>query len=255
MEPTPSPAPTTARPVTWTWVDVLLIGATSVGVVSAGSLGLGLLLRLSRAGQTGPARITLPISLGMVALEALALVGSVYLLGLRRRRLPWAAVGLRPAGAGWLVGAGAIGLACVPLTGLVATLVQLLLGRPLEENSQAAVLAPEGFSWLGAIGMLLLTGVAVPFAEELFFRGTLYTWLRQRWGVTVGTVVSTLVFGLVHVEPAVVAAGLVLGLIQAIVYERSRSLWTVVLIHAVNNSAKVVLLYGMLALGLATAAP
>jgi hypothetical protein len=34
--------------------------------------------------------------------------------------------------------------------------------------------APDGLSWLGRGAMLLLAGVAIPFAEEVFFRGVLY---------------------------------------------------------------------------------
>jgi membrane protease YdiL (CAAX protease family) len=43
-----------------------------------------------------------------------------------------------------------------------------------------------------------------------------------------------------------VAAGIT-GLVSALVYERSKSLWPSILIHAVNNSLKFILFYALLA--------
>jgi membrane protease YdiL (CAAX protease family) len=191
---------------------------------------------------------SLLLSLGLAALEALALIGGVYWLGMRRRGLNWRAIGLRVCSRNWLLTALAIGLIIIPLSGLIATLIMLLLGRPFE-NPQLDFLVPEGFSWSGAVGMLLLGGIVVPFAEELFFRGFLYNFLRERWGIWTGTLISAGVFGAAHGDLALAGAAFVMGIILALVYEYSRSLWAAVLIHLINNSAKIALLYALLALG------
>jgi membrane protease YdiL (CAAX protease family) len=216
---------------------VLLIAVASILVLVAGTLGLAAL----------KPDITL-LALGLSALEAIALTGSVYILGLRRRGFTWEAVGLRPIRRGWAPVAVSLGVLCIWLTGIIATLVQRLLGLPLE-NPQLQFIAPGGLNWVGAVGMFVVIGLAVPFAEELFFRGVLYVWLRDRWGFAVGAIVSAVIFGAAHGNVAIAAGVGVMGLIQAWVYERSGSLWATVLIHAINNAVKIVLVYALLAAG------
>ena len=230
-------APPQPEPKTWTFVDVLLMTLGSIVVLFAGVRGLAAL-------KLDP----LVLTLGASALEAIALAGSVYLLGLKRRRLTLEAVGLRRPSSYWTAIAIAAGIFAIFFTGLIAVWVQMLLHRPLQ-NPQLPFIAPEGFTWVGAIGLFLLAGLAIPFAEELFFRGVLYTWLRQRWGVWVGAIGSALIFGVAHGDIAIAAGVAVMGLMQAVIYERSRSLWTTFLIHAINNGVKIVLVYALLAMG------
>ncbi|MCS6848522.1 MAG: CPBP family intramembrane glutamic endopeptidase [Anaerolineae bacterium] len=97
--------------------------------------------------------------------------------------------------------------------------------------------------------MLLVVGIAVPIAEEIFFRGVVYRWLRDKWGVAAGAIVSGIIFGLAHLEPATVIVTILLGIVLALVYERSRSLWPPILIHALNNSFAVLLLYILVTTG------
>lgn len=50
----------------------------------------------------------------------------------------------------------------------------------------------------GVVLTLLLVLVAAPVAEETFFRGLLYPLLRRRLGIGASTLLSTVVFGLMH---------------------------------------------------------
>jgi membrane protease YdiL (CAAX protease family) len=87
---------------------------------------------------------------------------------------------------------------------------------------------------------LLIGGIVGPIAEELFFRGVLYGFLR-RWGVVVAIVVSTGLFVLAHPIsqgfPLPQAAG---GIVFALAYEIEGSLMTPMVIHILGNLA----LYG-----------
>ena len=80
-------------------------------------------------------------------------------------------------------------------------------------------------------------GMVGPIAEELFFRGVLYGFLR-RWGVVVALVVSTLVFVLIHPMksgfPVTQAVG---GIVFALAYEMGGSLVVPITIHALGNIA------------------
>ncbi|HEX7006242.1 MAG TPA: CPBP family intramembrane glutamic endopeptidase [Alphaproteobacteria bacterium] len=177
-----------------------------------------------------------------VALEAAALVGAVYGAVLLRRRIGWRDFGLRPVDSRWLIAAAVIGLGCVLLLTLIVAGTQIALDRPIT-SPQAGMIAPEGFSWIGLLLMVPLGGFAVPLAEELIFRGLLYRWLRRHASVTASAVLSALLFGAVHGQPEVVAGGFVVGIVLALVYERSRSLWPPIIIHTVQNSVSIVLMY------------
>ncbi len=117
-------------------------------------------------------------------------------------------------------------------------------------NPQFSLVAPAGFSWFGLIGMLLVVGLFIPFAEELLFRGALYGWLRRRLGVPAAALLSALLFSGVHRIVWLIPALAVVGVILALVYERSGSLWPAVLVHALFNSLGVVLVYLALAQGI-----
>ena len=75
----------------------------------------------------------------------------------------------------------------------------------------------------------------------------LYRFLRERWGVWIGALVSAALFGAAHLDLSVGVAAGALGLVSALVYERSKSLWPSIIIHAVNNSLKFILVYAFLA--------
>jgi membrane protease YdiL (CAAX protease family) len=116
-------------------------------------------------------------------------------------------------------------------------------------SMQAQALAPAGFTWLSAIGMTMLAGLVIPIVEEVFFRGVVYRWLRDKWGIAVGVIVSGLVFGIAHFEPATVVPAIVMGFVLALAYEKSQSLWPPILIHMLNNTLAIVALYAFLGTG------
>jgi membrane protease YdiL (CAAX protease family) len=97
----------------------------------------------------------------------------------------------------------------------------------------------------GGISFILLLALAGPvaaFVEETVFRGLLYGWLRQKTGVAISAVISSLLFTAAHFY--VYSAGIVfvvemvsLSIALALLFEYSRSLWPGILFHAVNNMA------------------
>jgi membrane protease YdiL (CAAX protease family) len=235
------------KPV-WSGWDLIWITAGILILLIGGTLLISGMFRI-----TGQLRLQAPgsattLSVAAAVLEGVALIGSVYVLGLRRRHISWQAVGVRPPGRIWWQTSLWIGLLVIPISGFIAALIQKVLGLP-QTNPQLSFLAPEGFNWFGAIGMFLFGGIIDPFAEELVFRGVLYQWLNDRFGMWPGIAISSLIFGLAHGDVAVGGAAAVLGVVLAWTYEKSHSLWPPVLIHVINNSVKIVLLFGLLATG------
>ncbi len=209
-------------------------------------------LRNGLASPSGSAASQTLLYINMVGLaaEAIGLIGAVWWVGLRRRHLTWREIGFRRIESIWLVIAPALTIGAAVVGGIAAVIVQLLLGTP-GQNTQAQALAPAGFSWLGLIGMTLLGGVIVPIAEEVYFRGVLHRWARDKWGVLIGSLISSLLFGLIHGIPPVIAFAFIMGLVIAYAYEKSQSLWPGIIIHVINNSFKIVLLYLFVANGFA----
>ena len=81
---------------------------------------------------------------------------------------------------------------------------------------------------------LFLLAAIAGIAEELLFRGVIQPWIEAAWGITMGLIVSNIVFGLVHaVTPlyAVLAAlvGIYLGL--SLDYGGERNLLIPIIIH------------------------
>lgn len=89
--------------------------------------------------------------------------------------------------------------------------------------------------------LLLLAVVAGPIAEEMFFRGLLYGWLRVRVGVMRGLFLSALLFALLHMDAVAFFPILGLGLLFGWVYEQTGSLAAPVAIHIFHNAGMLYL--------------
>ena len=85
-----------------------------------------------------------------------------------------------------------------------------------------------------AFWVVLLGGLVVPLGEELLFRGVGYGSMR-RYGAVLATIVSSLVFALAHGLNVVFLAVLVLAVLNAVLYERTRSIWPCFATHATFN--------------------
>jgi membrane protease YdiL (CAAX protease family) len=83
----------------------------------------------------------------------------------------------------------------------------------------------------------LVGGLIGPIAEELFFRGIVYGFLR-RWGMLPAILLSTFIFVLAHPElPAIPVVQITGGLLFAIAYEVEGTLMAPLSIHIIGNTA------------------
>ena len=84
------------------------------------------------------------------------------------------------------------------------------------------------------VGMILSV-VLVPIAEELFFRGTLFSFLDGFVPTWVAVVFSSLLFALSHPTfPSIIAAFL-LGILLTLIYKKTNSIALTVACHSANN--------------------
>jgi membrane protease YdiL (CAAX protease family) len=174
-----------------------------------------------------------------------------------------AVVGLLAAVSGVLVvervlgGPGLAALGYAPRGRWLADLGYGLALGPVVFAAVLAVLALVGLAHVAAVRLdaaaLLASLVAlacVGAAEELIMRGVLLQQVARGWGVRAGVIVSSVLFGLMHlpnalaaqVEPSVAGIALVLigllGVMFACAYLWTRSLWLPAALHLSWNFAQ-----------------
>jgi len=85
--------------------------------------------------------------------------------------------------------------------------------------------------------LFFVGGLISPVAEELYFRGIVYVYLRK-WGVIMATLGSSILFSMVHLLTSGVSPVQVIGgLVFAIAYEVEKNLLVPITIHVLGNMA------------------
>lgn len=192
--------------------------------------------------QPGAPKFT--ILLVSTFVQVVAIIFAIHLVLLRKRGLVWRDVGLVPASFKTLL----VGLLAGVLLAGAMEAIERLAGISLG-NLVTGLIAPDGFTWPAYLSVLLLIGIATPVAEELFFRGVIFNWMRTRWRPSVAITLNAALFGIIHLYyplPYIVLVGL-LGAVFAYAFERSRNIWLPIALHAGHNSAVVTAIYLSLA--------
>lgn len=83
---------------------------------------------------------------------------------------------------------------------------------------------------------LLIGGVIAPIGEELFFRGFLHNWLRNRLKMWPAILLSSFIFSAFHIIPLQALMAFPVGILTAWLYEKSKSLTAPILVHVTNNT-------------------
>ena len=95
---------------------------------------------------------------------------------------------------------------------------------------------------------LILVGLLGPITEEIFFRGFVLPGLIKQIGVGRSLVISSLVFGLFHIDPGAIVPTFALGLALGWVYLKTGSIWPAIFAHGMHNTVAVLVAkYGSVA--------
>ncbi|AZR72439.1 hypothetical protein BBF96_02940 [Anoxybacter fermentans] len=89
----------------------------------------------------------------------------------------------------------------------------------------------------------LLIVILAPIGEEFFFRGLVYSYLRQKYGMKLALILSSVFFSLMHLSLWVFPGIFIGGLGLAYLYEKSKSLYTSIFAHMVWNGIVTFLCY------------
>ena len=190
----------------------------------------------------------LPVSLPLVAVISVAALNVtqtalVFMLGFRSARPTPALMGIRfpqrnyPVTALAILLATAASIGFTHAYGLATTALgwDALAPPPLEPD----LLLP------GLWGLASFAALAIwtPVVEETFFRGLVFRGLWNRWGAGVGLVLSAAVFAGMHFSLAVLLPIFVTGLLLGGLYLYTRSLLPAIIVHALQNSLALSLLW------------
>ena len=111
----------------------------------------------------------------------------------------------------------------------------------LDYNLLHMFQSPVQRSPIGIFLLLFVGAIISPVAEEIFFRGIVYGYLR-RWGAISAILGSTALFGMAHGFTANLSfVQLTGGLVFAIAYEKEKNLLTPITIHVLGNMAIFIL--------------
>lgn len=178
-----------------------------------------------------------PVLLGIVGSTAGGVVGVgafAAAFGLRIRALrPF---GFRPVSTRWLMIAAGLGIVGYGLN----LIIQFTYLTWFGSNDPQGILhaAARG----GALPFLLsFLGGALftPFGEEILFRGVIANALN-RYGAFAGIVLSSIIFGLAHGVSVILPVAIMVGILSAILFWATRSVWPSVVLHCVYNGANSV---------------
>ena len=130
--------------------------------------------------------------------------------------------------------AGMVGIAASVFGIVSLNIVEEMM--PLPDQMQDTFIA-MAFSIEGA----LCIAVIAPLVEEIVFRECMLGHMLRngvnRW---VAIVISSLVFGIIHLNPAQIPFATAIGIILGIVYYKSKNIVLTSIIHILNNSAALV---------------
>jgi hypothetical protein len=222
--------------IPWGWRDIVAV----LLLVVIGALAFILLARaiVSITGwQVGSGMTSPVLYIASASIYGILLLG-VYLFAARQSG--WEALGIRRP-PWWTITITPI-LLLVEMTGMVIinNMIAYLRGEMFVNPQIEAMTGGEPLAPYMLVLLLLLIAVLAPIAEELFFRGMLYGWLRQQWGTGVAIIASAAIFAVLHFIPLLIPALFFIGLVLALLREWSNSTIPCIILHMLQNGIVVI---------------
>jgi len=89
---------------------------------------------------------------------------------------------------------------------------------------------------------LLFVGVGPAFVEEMLFRGVILNGFKENYSHKKAIIVSSLLFGIVHLNPWQFVTAFIMGIVSAWVCLKIKALTLSIYMHLFNNMAAVLLI-------------
>jgi membrane protease YdiL (CAAX protease family) len=114
--------------------------------------------------------------------------------------------------------------------GAANTVVQLLFPMTADDVSRFEEQMAPG------VVPVLFACVVAPVLEEMLFRGVILRGFLRRYSRTFAIFWSAALFGIAHLNLYQMMTALTIGIVGGWLYERCRSLWPCILLHATYNA-------------------
>lgn len=239
IAPTPPPLPPSGKVATWWCHRIDVLGLLLFGMV------FSFFAQSQVTADQADAKITMSPSLlvmNIVVFAFLVAVATILVfwrvrpvtwLGLRWQQWPhffW--IGPAAVMVMWVV------LGVLQTSGYIAWM-EKLVGSP--STQEAVKLLRESKDWLIVGLMAFSAAIVAPIAEEVIFRGYLYPVTKHFAGRWIGMVATSLLFAAGHGNVPLLLPLFLLGILMALAYEWTGSLWAAISIHFFFNTTTVAL--------------
>lgn len=115
------------------------------------------------------------------------------------------------------------------LIGIVYFAFPNILNDLLSESSVEVV-----STYGGLFVLMLITVIGAPLMEELLFRSIIFKRISRTFNIYLGMIISSLVFGLLHIELAIIGA-FIFGIVCCILYTKYKNILIPMTVHFFNN--------------------
>lgn len=190
------------------------------------------------------------LSYGLVfsALIAFLCVGAVWLIIKYYRKDPLRYLGLKGVVFGARHMVTTVGIYFVYFVCLIIIMNIVGAVTPVDVNQEQELGISNPRVFLDYVQIFVMLAVIPPIFEEILFRGFLYKTLRKRLHIVVAGIITSLLFGIAHLEyenlnwVAAIDTMLFSGFLIYLV-EKQKSLYGAMLLHALKNTIAFFVLF------------
>ena len=165
---------------------------------------------------------------------------SVYLVAIRPKKLSWKEIGLqRPSTSYWRLTVKWTVILIISSI-LLSFINEFLFNIGTDNNKTESI--KTRLSTINIVIAFVSAAIISPIYEEIFYRGFLYRWLRTKYGLLAGLLISSFIFMIVHIPTFnSLPYTFLSGLIFAWTYEKTKSIYPAMIIHGGFNGLSILL--------------
>jgi len=180
----------------------------------------------------------------LYGIQVLLMLGTVWYLALHRKKARLRDLGLRYYSIGKTLWYAFISLIAIfGISFIYVFLMNSVLGIEAPISKIEILIRNRSIS---NTVLLIVVAFIGPIAEEVFFRGFLYSAFKKNWGILPALLLSSILFSVVHLQIFSFIPLLVIGWLLAYLFERTRSLLPAIFLHAIYNLILILILLGQL---------
>lgn len=103
---------------------------------------------------------------------------------------------------------------------------------------------PNLFKWMNidftTPSTIIAAVIVAPIGEEIIFRGMITKLLLEEYRPTKAILISALIFGIIHFNPAQIPGAFIIGILFGWLYYRTGSIIPGIVLHFINNAGYVI---------------